>query len=237
MYAGSSGCHGIVLYNTDIKGKNAVYGFYDGERICIEVGTFDEMKALKDSHDKGVKRASNTRKLIVIMFSVYLALVIAGFFVLPLKVAFAILVFCVLSYFPLLILINANSGLFDDLEYRNQFRRYHGCEHAAVEVLTTKKPVELETLRSARIYDPECGTAYSGYALTVALELALLIIFWPGILKAAGILVLTAVLIVVMILVPYINPFTMLQRPVVMAPAEREYTLAIAIMNKLRELE
>jgi hypothetical protein len=47
----------------------------------------------------------------------------------------------------------------------------------------------------------------------------------------------SVILIVIMILVPRINPFTVLQHPVVMQPTEKEYLLAIEIMKKLRELE
>lgn len=237
MYGGSSGCYGVVLYNTDIKGDNAAYGYYRGDDICIKTGPVDAMKALQKADDEDVPRAGDTGRSMVVLFFVYLLLIIAGFIVLPLKVAFALLIFCILSYFPLLIIIGAIKGLYCDPDMKNQFRRYHGSEHAAISALTLGKPADMETFRSARIYDTECGTAYSGYALAVALELALLIIFWPGLLKAAVILVLTIILIIVMILIPRINPFTLLQHPVVLPPTEREYILIIELMKKLRELE
>lgn len=237
MYGGNSGCYGMILYNTDIKGKNAVYGYYKGDNICLETGTLEEMKALKNSQDKDVPRASNTAKSLVIMFFAYLAAVVIGFVVFPLKPAFALLVFCIGTYFPLLIIINARTGLYKDPVLKDQFRRYHGCEHATMNLLTKKKPAEMESFCDLQIYDTECGTAYSGYAVTLVTELALLIIFWPGILKAAGLLLLTAILLLVMILVPRMNPFTMLQRPVVLPPGEKECLLAIEIMKKLRELE
>lgn len=237
MYGGNSGCYGMILYNTDIKGENAVYGYYDGDNICLETGTLEEMKAMKKSQDRDVPRASNTAKSLIIMFLVYVVVIAVGFAALPLKVAFALLIFCAGTYFPLLVIINARAGLYKDPVLRDQFRRYHGCEHAAINALTKKKPVEMETFRHPRIYDSECGTAYSGYAVALVTELAILIVFWPGILKAAGILVLTAMLLLLMILLPRINPFTILQRPVVLPPAEKEYLLAIEIMKKLRELE
>lgn len=237
MYGGSSGCYGIVLYNTDIKGDNAVYGYYKGEEICLETGTAEAMKALKESRDKGETRASNTGKSLVIMFLVYMAAVITGFILFPLRLALALLLFCAVSYFPLLVIINARRGVYKDAVLREQFRRYHGCEHAAMNALTHKKPAAMETFLKPQIYDTECGTAYSGYAVAVAVELALLVSFWPGLLKAAGLLLLTGIAIVVMILVPRINPFTLLQHPVVLPPTEKEYLLAIEMMKKLRELE
>lgn len=237
MYAGKSGCHGMMLYNTNIKGDNAVYGYYERGKVCLRTGTVEEMERLRDIHDEGVPTASNTVRNLVILFVVYLAALVTGFAVLPMRIAFAVLIFCAVSYFPLLIVISAGTGLYSDPELKDQFRRYHGCEHAAMNVLTNKGSAEMETLKKANIYDPECGTAYSGYAVALAVELALLIVFWPGILKAIGVIVLTAIIILVMILVPKINPFTLIQRPVVMRPTEKEYLLAIEIMKKLRELE
>ena len=237
MYGGSSGCYGMVLYNTKIEGDNAVFGYYNGEDICLKTGTLEAMKALKDSMDEDVPRASNTGRSLVVMFLVYIAAVVAGFIMLPLKVAFALLIFCAGSYFPLLVIIGARAGLFKDPELRDQFRRYHGCEHAAMNALSERKPAEMKTFEKPQIYDPVCGTAYSGYAVTLAIELALLVIFWPGLLKAVAILLLTGIVLVVMILIPRINPFVILQRPVVLPPTEREYLLAIEIMKKLRELE
>ena len=237
MYAGNSGCYGIVIYNTDIKGENAVYGYYEGDKIRLKTGTAEEMLSFKKTGEADVPRASNTKKALVVLFLAFLAAAAAGFVVLQLRVAFALLVFCMISYFPLLIIISANSGMYRDPELKDQFRRHHGCEHAALHVLAENKPAEMESFAKPRIYDPECGTAYSGYAVALALELALLIIFWPGLLKAIGILALTAVLIIAMILVPRMNPFTVFQRPVVMPPTEKEYLLVIEIMKKLRELE
>ena len=237
MYGGNSGCYGIILYNTKIKGSNAVYGYYKADSICIETGTLEEMKALKASQEQTVPRKTNTKRRLVELFCLYMMAVIAAFIILPLRISFALLVFCMLSYFPVLVIMSANTGLYQDPELRERFRRFHGCEHAAVYALTENKAAEPETFRTPRIYDPECGTAYSGYAIVAALELALLIVFWPGLLRVVGVLLLTLILTVVMILNPRINPFTMIQRPVVLPPTEREYMLAIEIMKKLRELE
>ena len=237
MYAGNSGCYGIMLFNTKIDGVNAVYGYYKDERICIETGTVEEMRTLKSDQETDVQRKSNTGRLMVKLFLVYLMVSVTGFVVLPLKITFALLVFCVISWFPLLVIMRANSGLYADSELEEQFCRFHGCEHAAMHVMAKGKLAVMESFDKPRIYDPECGTVYSGYAVTLALELALLIIFWPGLLKAAGVLVLTLIIFVVMILNPRINPFTILQRPVVLPPTEKEYMLVIEIMKKLRELE
>ena len=104
-------------------------------------------------------------------------------------------------------------------------------------MLTGKKDVTEDVLKTARIYDTECGTAYSGYALLLAVELGLLIAFGSGILKSAGILLATVVLLFILILIPAINPFTLLQKPVVAQPTDHEYELGLEIIKKVKELK
>lgn len=237
MYCGNSGCYGIILYDTDIKGDNAVYGYYSGSEIRLETGTAEAMKAVREGQEKGVSDVADTVKTMAKVLFLYLAMVILAFVLLPLKMAVALLIFCVVSCFPLMIITVARTGMYKDAELREQFRRYHGCEHEALKVLTNNEPAEVDSFCGRRIYDAECGTAYSGYAIVIALEIALMVIFWPGLLKAAGILLLTGIILLVLILVPRINPFMLLQRPVVLSPTEKEYLLAIEIIKKLRELK
>lgn len=237
MYGGNSGCYGIILYNTNIKGDNAVYGYYKGDDICVKSGTLEEMKAFRNIQEESVTKASDTKRHLVVLFLIYVVAIIAGFVVLPVKYALAILVFCIGSYFLVLIIKGATQGVYSDPGLKMQFRRNHGCEHAAINALTKGKRAEMDSFNKPVIYDSECGTAYSGYAVAVAIEFAALIILWPGLLKAIGALVMTVILLLVMILVPRINPFTLLQRPVVLPPTEKEYMLVIEIMKKLKELE
>ena len=115
--------------------------------------------------------------------------------------------------------------------------RFHGCEHAVNSLLTSGKECTMDNLKAARIYDTECGTAYAGYGLFLAIELGLLVAFGLGFLKSIGILLASIVLLVVMVLNPGVNPFTLFQRGVVMQPTEREYALGLEIMKKVKELE
>ncbi len=94
----------------------------------------------------------------------------------------------------------------------------------------------MEALKERRVYDAECGTAYSGYALFLAIELGILIAIGPGFLKAIGIVLGTIILLIVLILNPGINPFTLIQRSVVAQPTEHEYALGVEIMKKVKEL-
>lgn len=237
MYGGNSGCYGIIVYNTAVKGKNAVYGYYKDEEMCFETGTLEELKELKHSQEKDLPgKGKDTGKLLVWLFLVYMAACILGFVTLPLRIAFALLLFCVVSYFPILVIKKATSGIYLDPDMRTSFRRFHGCEHAIVDMLTKNKKCTEDALRNGRFYDSECGTAYSGYTVALALVLSLLIVFWPGFMKAVGLLVLSIILIVVLILFPRINPFILIQRPVVLQPTDREIQLGAEIMKRVTEL-
>ena len=68
------------------------------------------------------------------------------------------------------------------------------------------------------------------------LVLAVLILFWPGVLKALLVLLATAVVLLIMILNPVINPFTLIQHKAVMRPTQREYELGLEIMKRVKEL-
>lgn len=48
---------------------------------------------------------------------------------------------------------------------------------------------------------------------------------------------LSVLVLLVMILLPKINPFTLIQHPVVLPPSERELQLGLEIMKKVKELE
>lgn len=237
MYGGNSGCTGMVIYNTKATGDNAVYGYYINEEMVFEIGPKDVMRNLRDAHEAECRTKTSTKKIMGISFVVMMLLIITGFVCLPLKMAFALLISAVLGYMPLMIILVANSRLYTKEEDFQTFRRLHGCEHAICGVLTNQKECTMESLKAERIFDPECGTAYGGYAVFLAIELGLLIAFGPGFLKSAGILLATIVVLIVLILKPGINPFTLIQRPVVAQPTEREYALGLEIMKKVKELK
>lgn len=237
MYGGNSGCSGIVIYNTKAKGDNAVYGYYIGDEIHLETGDAEKMKAVRDGRESACSSKEGlTLKLMGVALLIFTAFTVFMFIVAPLRFGFAALLFSVIAYVPALVIVAARTGIYNDEEELKNFRRYHGCEHAIVESLTKKREATIAALRSARYYDSECGTAYAGYVLCIAAELAVLVMFWPGLLKAAGLLFLTILVLLAMIIWPSINPFVLLQRPVVMQPTERELALGVEIMNKMKEL-
>jgi hypothetical protein len=95
----------------------------------------------------------------------------------------------------------------------------------------------MENLRGTSYYDTECGTAYAGYAVLLAFELACLIVFWPGLLKSLLILAVTIAVLIILIINVKINPFTCLQRRVVSPPSEREYELGLELIKRMEELK
>ena len=156
------------------------------------------------------------------------------------RIGLAVTDFSVGAYMPILIVNFARHKSYISEEYLQQFRMNHGCEHAAISMMThsDEKGISMELLKKSPIYDSECGTAYSGYAITIALVLALLILFGGslGVLKAAGVLLATVVVLLLNIFNPY-NPYLLLQRPVVTKPDERTYELGLVICEKIREME
>jgi uncharacterized protein YqhQ len=236
MIGGISGCRGILLYDTKKTEYSAVYGYYDeNEQIILTRGTYDEMKKVKDETEAPfLKEDRPTVKIVIGLFLAMLVTVIACFIFAPFVIAFGVLVFCAIAYFPSMIIIVANTKMYDDDRYQQSFRRFHGCEHAIVRLQGKEKELTVEKLKKTSIYHRECGTAYSGYAVFLAIVIALLIfnIHYLGILKVFLFLLLTVVLLILNIFNP-LNPFVLLQRPAIAKPTDREYALGIAVANAL----
>lgn len=60
MLGGASGCTGIVIYDTDLTEKNSVFGYYEGDKIVVEVGEMSELLKLKDEKDHEFDRKDKT---------------------------------------------------------------------------------------------------------------------------------------------------------------------------------
>lgn len=237
MYGGSSGCFGMVIYDTKLEGSNAVYGYYKNDEMRFETGTLEEMKAFKKEQEKELAgKGKGDLKIMGISLLVYIVAAVLGFAVMPLRVAVSILLFAFLAYAPSMVIALANTGMYEDENLRTSFRRFHGCEHSIITLLTKEKDCSAESIKNGRIYDPECGTAYSGYVIFLALVLAVLIAVGTGFFRILGLMLLAVVIVFVMILVPKINPFTLFQRPVVLRPTDRECALGVEIIARLKEL-
>ncbi len=241
MYGGFSGSHGLVIYNTKLKGTDAVWGYYEGGHIRISEGSREELKKAQDAMEESFETKDGyVFKSMLVLFLIDLAAVIGTFVWGGFRMGLAVTVFAVGAYMPLLIVNFARHKSYISDALLQQFRMNHGCEHAAISMMTCSdgKDISMEQLKASPIYDSECGTAYSGYAITIALVLALLIAFGGslGFLKCIGILLLTVVILLLNIFNPY-NPYLLLQHPVVTKPDERTYELGLALCERIREME
>ena len=238
MIGGFSGCSGIILYDTEKAEYNAVYGHYDeNDRIILEKGSLDEMKKRQKEENAPFKNEERgTIKKVLGLFLIMLITVIALFIFTPFIIALAALVFCIIGYFPLLVILFANSNPYKEEATRLQFRRFHGCEHALINFCSKHKNTEptIEALKNTPIFHRECGTAYCGYAILIGCVVALLIIniVSLGFLKALGILLLVLFLLFLNLFNP-LNPFVLLQKPAIAKPTEKEYRLGIEIAKAI----
>lgn len=238
MIGGFSGCNGIILYDTDREEYTAVYGYYDkNDHIILEKGSPDEMKKRQKETDESFQSEENhSAKTVFGLFFAMLFAVVLLFIFAPFVIALGFLAFCIIGYFPLLVILFSNSNHYKDEATKMQFRRFHGCEHALINFRSKHKKTELtiEALKKTPIYHRECGTAYCGYALFFGLVLGLIIVHIAslGIVKALGLLFLTLLLLVGNLFNP-LNPFVFLQKPAIAAPTEREYRLGIEVAKTI----
>ncbi len=238
MKGGFSSCDGIMFYDTAKQGDNAVYAYYQGDEIVTKKGTYAEIKDFRLRREEEYKRKDkSSEKVMGILFLIMMALIVLGFvFCSFFKGVFLALIF-VASYIPVLGLCFVNMNTYENLELHEQFKRYHGCEHAVFNVLRNEKEITMENIKSMNIYDPECGSVYMGYILTLFFILIIICLNFSviGMLKAIGIIIISVVALFFNIFNP-LNPFMILQKNAVATPTEREYLLGLELLRKFKEL-
>ena len=143
----------------------------------------------------------------------------------------------VMAFIPILGLVYASISLYESKDDFEQFKKYHGCEHACLKMLSKEKEITIENIETSDIYDSECGTVYMGYILTLLAVIMLIVLNFAaiGFLKSIGIIVGTIIVLFINIFNPY-NPYKILQRNVVTRPTEREYILGLELIKKLKEI-
>ena len=165
MGGGNSGCTGILLYDTDKEGVKAVFGHYnEQEELLFEKGELDDIKKIMDEIEKPYKNKNDhAKRTLVLLFLAMLTTVIFMFIFAPFVIALGIFVFCVIAFFPLLIIIFANRNEFNNETLHMRFRRFHGCEHAILNYRNKHNGAipNLEEIKKTSIFQNECGTAYS----------------------------------------------------------------------------
>ena len=238
MKGGTSGCAGFIIYDTDKTDKNAVYGYYQGEKIIFVIDELTELTKLKDKIEKDFDRTDKmSSKVVVGVALAVLVLSIVSFIKLSFFKGVFVTAILFFAFKPLIGTIFAHLNLYGSTEYREQFRRFHGCEHKILNMLLQNKETNMEELKAASIYHMECGSMYVIYKLVMLAVLAVigLNISTIGILKAVLVLIGTGLIILANIIMD-IGIFNVFQRNSVAEPTEREYILALELLKKFREL-
>lgn len=236
MVGGFSSCSGIIFYNTEKQGNNAVFGYYESEKMVIKTGSLAEIKEFKEERDKDCDRKDKADYKVMLVLGFVIIALITAFFVCTSFIKGLIMAsILIASYMPILVLCFSNMNMYETEDMKMQFRRYHGCEHKGVRIITKEKEITLDNLKSMRIYDAECGTVYMGYILTLLMVIAVLTLLSVNLIKSLVIVIITIVLLVLNLFNPY-NPFVFLQKNAVAEPTEREYALVMELLRKFKEL-
>lgn len=240
MVGGRSTSAGIVFYDTEKAGDNAVFCFFDGEAEAFETGEKESLlKKLSDIDEpRKVKGEHGSIKIFfsAVLFAVFVIaavwIFIGGFF--PVFGAF---LFAALGFVPgVMFIIMAQKKYADEKDFL-QFKRFHGAEHMILNSHARNSvPKEFSEVKKASPYDPECGTAYGGTLFFFAAVAGISFGLVPkiGFLWFLGITVAAAILLFFNFLNPH-SPFMILQRAVVEKPSEKELHLAYSGFKKLFE--
>lgn len=238
MLIGYSGTKGILVYDTKAdKNNNSVYGYYEDDNIKTLTGNHKELRALQVEDDKSDEKNNNMiYKLMLTVFIIFLIFIIFAILYLPLTYIIATIFFCLSAYLPILIIIYASTTIYKVKTTRNQFRRFHGAEHALILLLNHEKDLTLENIKKEQYFDGECGTAYAQSAIVFEIIISYIIInlINLGFIKSILIIFITLILLFLNVFNRY-NPFFLIQRFVVSKPTDKEYILALEIGRTLKK--
>lgn len=233
MLGGNSSCQGILIYDTSKKGCNALYGYYKDEEIIIVEGKYDELKLQQKNDESIYIKQKYLDKILYRLAVLMLLLCLISYKVCSFQWFIAVLFFSICGYFPLLVLCYANVNRYTNDAAYHQMRRYHACEHSLVRCIEHQK-YTLEKLKATSIYDNECGTVYSGTFLLVITYISYMIITDVSLLMILKNTVIILVLLFLNLLNPF-NPFKIFQYRAIEKPTDREYLLALAMLNKIHD--
>lgn len=235
--SGVSSSQGTIWYDRNINGVNSVYGRLTDEGPQIITGTYEELKKIMDEADGAYAKPGS--RMVFFVFFALLAAVIAAFRLAGLQLGFAALVFCIIAYFPIMILIYAAADSYTEPELKMQMRRYHGTEHCIYNFYWDKKrDFTIECLKKQSFIAAECGTVYAGSTIVWAFLLAVIImnIQTIGIIYSILLAIGSAIgIFAAMILLPF-YPLRYLQFLNVAKPTEEMYGLGMEIILAMEEL-
>lgn len=234
MKGGQASSVGFVLYDTDLNSEqNAVFGKIDDGKNIIELGNKDVLINKMKEEDSVNSSGDTATKITLILFALYIILLVLLLFKYQnLAQLFSGIVFLIGSYFPLLGLILMVIRQYKNDEDMAQMRRYHACEHKAINM--GEKENTLENMRKASMYEAECGTVYFGYGLfyVTCLSIAILNFSSLGFIKLLIIMAVLAAVLFINVFNP-LNPFKILQKPMIAIPQDAELMLGLEMRNRL----
>ena len=231
MKGGISTAAGIVLYDTEKEGSNAVFCFFEEGKPTVKTGNrkelLEEMKTADKIFKKDAKKSED--RILLITFLAFLGLigavwlVFGGFFA-----VFGMILFAAASFFPVLILAFSANRLYPDDEAFHRFRRFHGAEHTVIAYSSKKNPTwELDDIRKTSFYHGECGTVYAASVIVLAAIIGISFAFIPkiGFLWFMGITLISVMGLFANLFNPY-NPLKFFHAFVVEKPGDAELLLA-----------
>ena len=242
MLGGESSSVGFVFYDTEKKNENAVFCRYEGETPVFKTGEKDELFKEMRKLDEPFSTEENDPvfKILGLEISAFAAIIaavwvfIGGFF--PILGSF---IFAAAAFLPVLILIYTVRSLYPEKSILEQFKRFHGAEHIAVELFSENKKVPVpEDFIDKSPYHKECGTVYSASAVIFSAVFGISLGLIPkiGFFWFLGIVFITALALFFNFLNPF-NPLMFFQRYTVQNPTEKEILLACEGIKILSELE
>ena len=238
MIRGISGVKGILLYETKLdEDNNAVYGYYEDNELNIIKGAYEELRYLQREHDYPYEKENNIMHILMLgQLIVSVIFIILSIIYLPLSYIIATIFFCIATYFPIIGLIYAMIPMYNDKEVMEQFKRFHGAEHAVGLHIDFEKELTIDSIQKEKYFDGECGTAYAQSAIVLTLVICFIIINFInlGFLKSIFMIFITIFILILNIFNRY-NPFFLIQSCVVSKPTDKEYILALEIGRTLKE--
>lgn len=230
MIGGQSSSVGVVLYDTDKTGCNAVFcSFKDGHSV-VEAGEKDSLIKKMTALDNKNKYEKNDPfyKFMLIVFialAVFIAAIwifIGGFF--PVLGA---VIFSAIGYIPILSFVSSARKSYLNEEDFHRFRRFHGAEHMAVNYLSDeKRELDFSAIKKESIYHNECGSVYFSSLLVFSAVFGTAFGFIPeiGFWKFILIAVISALILFLNLFNP-LNPLKYSQHNLVEKPEEKEIFL------------
>lgn len=247
MISGQSSQRGITFVDSEAEGQNAVYCCYQNDEIVCLTGRAEEIKKLFKSEMDSDKVPGKDKKTTRTMVGVLLIMVLLLAWAIGVNgapnVIVGVVVFAIVGSFPLFALASMDDHQFEQQDTFEQLKRNHGAEHVILayhrkHIKETSPAWSIEELRKSDYIDPECGTVYLATLLvwSVVVSLTLCCINEVGLGGAVGIIIGSALLLIINAWFNPFNPLKLFQLRMVARPGDRELYLAAAGMQKLMEI-